>query len=189
MRISISINGVLRDVLKKMADVYEKYTDKECKKDINSTDNLLEVFDFATEEELFEFIYVECPMEIFGAGTEAEKHVFNSLNEFYKEKREDYDIYLVSDEIEKSKPATLFFLSKYGTLVERIEFYTIQTIDDLWDRTDIFITDNKLILNKKPDGKLSIKIDKPYNKDSESDITLDCFKDILDLEDDRFKQV
>ena len=59
----------------------------------------------------------------------------------------------------------------------------------MWDRTDIFITDNKLILNKKPDGKLSIKIDKPHNKDSESDITLDCFKDILKLEDDRFKQV
>ena len=146
MRISISINGVLRDVLKKMADVYEKYTQKECKIDISSTDNLLEVFDFETEEELFEFIYVECPMEIFGHGTEAETNVFNSLNEFYKDKREDYDIYLVSDEIEKSKPATLFFLSKYGVLVERIEFYTIQTIDDLWDRTDIFITDDKLIL-------------------------------------------
>ena len=62
MRISISINGVLRDVLKKMSDVYEKYTEKECKIDINTTDNLLEVFDFETEEELFEFIYVECPM-------------------------------------------------------------------------------------------------------------------------------
>tara|TARA_R110002020_G_scaffold475331_1_gene709609 strand:+ start:717 stop:1286 length:570 start_codon:yes stop_codon:yes gene_type:complete len=189
MRISISINGVLRDVLKKMSDVYEKYTQKECKADINLTENLLEVFDFDTEEELFEFIYVECPMEIFGHGTEAENNVFNSLNEFYKDKREDYDIYLVSDEIEKSKPATLFFLSKYGTLVERIEFYTIQTIDNLWERTDIFITDNKLILNRKPEGKLSIKIDKPHNKDIESDITLDSFKDVLKLDDDRFKQI
>ena len=189
MRISISINGVLRDVLKKMAEVYEKYTQKECKVDINSTDNLLEVFDFETEEELFEFIYVECPMEIFGHGTESENNVFNSLNEFYKDKREDYDIYLVSDEIEKSKPATLFFLSKYGTLVERIEFYTIQTIENLWERTDIFITDSQLILNTKPEGKLSIKIDKPHNKDVESDIVLDSFKDILKLEDDRFKQV
>ena len=81
------------------------------------------------------------------------------------------------------------FLSKYGTLVERIEFYTIQTIENLWERTDIFITDSQLILNTKPEGKLSIKIDKPHNKDVESDIVLDSFKDILKLEDDRFKQV
>ena len=67
--------------------------------------------------------------------------------------------------------------------------YAIQTIDDWWDRTDIFITDNKLILNRKPEGKLSIKINKLYNTDNESDITLDSFKDILKLEDDRFKRV
>jgi len=65
-------------------------------------------------------MYEEHPMEIFGHSPSVEMSTMNDLNEFYYEMRDNHDILIVSDEIGKSKPASLFFLSKFGCLVEKV---------------------------------------------------------------------
>jgi hypothetical protein len=54
---------------------------------------------------------------------------------------------IISDEIGKSKPATLFFLSKYGCLIENIKFYSKVTIEDVYDKFDVIITSNPDLLS------------------------------------------
>ena len=64
MVISISINGVLRDILGKFEEVYEKYNDKKVKSPV-ITPNLMEYVDFKNDEELLDFLYNDATMEIF----------------------------------------------------------------------------------------------------------------------------
>jgi len=58
--------------------------------------------------ELYNFLYVDHTMEIFGHSPSTEMNTFVEFNEFYLDNRDNHDILLVSDEIGKSKPATLF---------------------------------------------------------------------------------
>ena len=154
--ISIHINGTLRDVITKFKMVYEKYTQKDAPEEIEDLE-LLKYFDFKDEEELLSFMYEECPMEIFGHAREVSENSFVKLNEFYKKYRDIYNIKLVSDEVEKSKPATLFFLAKYGCLVDKIEFYGLGKEKEMWENTDIFVSSDSNILDIKPKNKKNNK--------------------------------
>ena len=69
MKISVNINGVLRNVLLKFQQVYEKYEDRDVKSDV-ITPNLMEYTHFDDEEKLYNFLYQEAPMEIFGQAKE-----------------------------------------------------------------------------------------------------------------------
>ena len=60
MVISISINGVLRDVLSRFQEIYEKYYDEEVKSEV-TTPNLMEYVHFKTDDELLDFLYEESP--------------------------------------------------------------------------------------------------------------------------------
>jgi len=120
MRIGIEINGVLRDTLKKIQEVYEKWfienrfdDDEEPKGEVFSELNSLEIMKhlkFKDEDELYNFLYKEYTMEIFGHAGSKEYNGMNDFNDFYLDMREEHDIIVVSDEIGKSKPASLFFL-------------------------------------------------------------------------------
>ena len=141
MKIGITVNGVLRDTLYKIIKVYNLYNETELKVDDIKTTNLLEYLDFETEEEFFDWLYVECPMEIFGNCPSTTDNVFNDLNKFYKDFRDEHKITIYSEEIEKSKAATLFFLAKCGCLVDNISFFGLKSIyTDLWDNVDLLIT-------------------------------------------------
>ena len=126
MRIGIEINGVLRNTLDKIEQTYQKFMiDKtdgiedenrfnyEITAPIDSLD-LKKHFSFESDEELYSFLYEEFPMEIFGHSQSSEYSTFNDLNELYLRLRNDHDFIIVSDEINKSKPASLFFLSKFS---------------------------------------------------------------------------
>ena len=42
----------------------------------------------------------------------------------------------------------LFFLSKFGCLIEKIKFYSNSTINSMWDEIDVLLTANPdLLLN------------------------------------------
>ena len=70
------------------------------------------------------FLYTEHCMEIFGHAPSTEMSTFKDLFDFYLENRDKHEILIVSDEIGKSKPATLFFLSKFGCQIEKVKFYS-----------------------------------------------------------------
>jgi hypothetical protein len=69
-------------------------------------------------------MYEDFVMQIFGHAGSSETFTFNDLNNLYLDHRDSCDVIIISDEIGRSKPATLFFLSKFGSLVESVIFYS-----------------------------------------------------------------
>ena len=177
MRIGIEINGVLRNTIGKVEQTYQKFMiDKtegiesedsfEYKMNLPVTSlNLSEHFNFKDEEELYSFLYEEFPMEIFGHAQSAEYSSFNDLNDIYLKLRSEHDLIIVSDEIGKSKPASLFFISKFGCLLEKVKFYSNSTINSMWDEIDILLTSNPILLLEHPKDKIIIKFETNYNKE------------------------
>ncbi len=140
-------------------------------------------FKFQSDEELYSFMYEEYTMELFGHAPSVEMNTFNILNDFYYELRDKYDISIISDEIGKSKPASLFFLAKFGCLIEKIFFYSQTTKNNIWNEVDILLTANPTLLLEKPENKTVIKFNTNYNKQIESDYeisSLSEFKEILE---------
>ena len=187
MKIGVEINGVLRDTLKKISEVYEKwyienpYKEEDQKGEIFSDLQSLDIrkhLKFVDEDELYNFLYKEYTMEIFGHAGSVEYNGMNDLNDFYIDMRENHDIIIVSDEIGKSKPASLFFLSKFGCLVENIKFYSESTINSLWSSVDVLLTANPNLLLNHPDSVDLIKYETLYNKDVQSKYSITTIKDL-----------
>jgi len=176
MRIAIEINGVLRNTIGKIEQTYQKYhidktdgldDDESFKYEMTLPVTSLDLknhFSFQTDEELYTFLYEEFPMEIFGHSQSTEYSTFNDLNEIYLNLRDTHDLLIVSDEIGKSKPASLFFLSKFGCLVEKVKFYSNSTINSMWDEIDVLLTSNPVLLLEHPEDKIVIKYPTDYNK-------------------------
>ena len=190
MRIGIEINGVLRDTLKKIQEVYEKWYVENpfSKNDQNyevisdlTTLNISQHLKFKDEDELYNFLYKEYTMEIFGHAGSMEYSGMNDLNELYLDLREIHDIIIVSDEIGKSKPASLFFLSKFGCLVECVKFYSESTINSLWDSIDVLLTANPNLLLKHPTNKIVVKYQTNYNSEIQTGYKIEKIKEFKDL--------
>jgi hypothetical protein len=143
-----------------------------------TTLNLDEHFSFRSKEEYFSFIYEEFPMHIFGHAPSTEMTTFNDFNDFYTLFRDDNEITIISDEMGKSKPATLFFLSKFGCLVENIIFYNTVTKDKVLSSFDLIVTSNPDIIINYSDKLTVIKYDAVYNKQVKSEITINSLKEL-----------
>ena len=193
MRIAIDINGVLRDTIGKFKYVYEKhlidsgndyviptYTldmsgNTELQEEQTPFEykilspvtslNLQEHFAFQSEEEFYSFMYEEYCMEIFGHSPSVEMTTFNDLNEIYIDLRNQLDFIIISDEIGKSKPASLFFLSKFGCELEKVVFYSNITFNSIWNEFDVLLTANPNLLLNHPKDKTVIKFETEYNQD------------------------
>ena len=96
----------------------------------------------------------------------------------YLNLRDKHDILIVSDEIGKSKPASLFFLSKFGCLVEKVKFYSNSTINSMWDEIDVLLTSNPTLLLEHPEDKKIIKYQTEYNKHIKSDNSITTIKEL-----------
>ena len=123
-------------------------------------------------------MYKEHTMEIFGHASSVEYNGMTDLNDFYVEMRENHDILIVSDEMGKSKPASLFFLAKFGCLIEQVKFYSESTINSLWDSIDILLTANSNLLLNHPEGKIVIKYNTTYNSDIKTEYSLSTLKEL-----------
>ena len=133
---------------------------------------------FKDEDELYNFLYKEHTMEIFGHAGSVETSSMMDFNNFYLDMRDKHDILIVSDEMGKSKPSSLFFISKFGCLVETVKFYSESTINSLWDSVDVLLTSNPKLLLDYPKNKTIIKYETTYNKDIEIEHFITTFKDL-----------
>lgn len=193
MRIGIEINGVLRNTVGKIEQTYQKFfIDKTDGIDdvdpfeykITKPFNTLELknhFNFKDDDELYSFLYEEFPMEIFGHAQSTEYTTFNDLNDVYFNLREKHELIILSDEIGKSKPASLFFLSKFGCLFENIKFYNNMTINSMWDEIDVLLTSNPTLLLDHPSDKLLIKYNTEYNEKIDSMYSINQIKELEEL--------
>tara|TARA_Y100001938_G_C8050904_1_gene411629 strand:- start:597 stop:1163 length:567 start_codon:yes stop_codon:yes gene_type:complete len=188
MIISVSINGVLRDILSRFESVYNKYHEDGVSSEV-ITPNLLDYTHFKSHEELFKFIYEESPMEIFGQAKEMEQHVITHLTKLYTSMPKNYKLRVVGDDLGRAKSSTLWFLAKYGTACDEISFYNSKMVDEMWKKTDVFITSEVDIIESKPEGKELIIVNRLYNENYECDMRIDSlkqiksFKEIYELEE------
>ena len=184
MKIGITLNEVLRSFISQVAYTYDKYI-KETKlteKDITNF-NLLEFFEFEDKNKLNNFIYLEAPLEIFGHADQISDGIMNHFNEFLMEMEYEgeHEIELISREVNKAIPATLFFLSKTGARPNKIRF--VKDYSEKWDGVDVLITANPLALEAKPNDKISVKIKASYNTDSKADFELDSILEFFKNEE------
>lgn len=209
-RIGIEINGVLRDTIEKFIQLYQKnlidnnqedFMNKTYQLDISgNTEEIINPepfkyeilsdvesldlekhFAFQSREELYTFMFEEYCMELFGHAPSTEMTTFDMLNNIYYKLRDDYELIIVSDEIGKSKPASLFFLSKFGCLFEKVMFYNEITKKDMWDNVDILLTANPTLLLEKPENKVIVKYNTGYNKQINSEYEINSLSEFIEI--------
>lgn len=189
MEIYINIDGVLRNTIQKFDYHYKEFflerDELPVIKSINDDGNegeeiIIEPFDYGIDEEVknddlqkyyrFQsvgefnnFLYIEFPIEIFGHAGLSYPTAISDLNKLIYE-NPDYNFTLIGiNNLSKAKPSTLFFLSKNGCLVNNIKFITEEKIDNLWKNCDIWISDDKKVIDACPENKLAIKFNTNYN--------------------------
>ena len=209
-RIGIEVNGVLRNTLDKFSQLYEKHmienfesenSNQTYEIDMSGNTKLEDVvtefkyeivepidtydlknhFKFPSDDELYNFMFEDFPMQLFGHAGSTETYSFNDLNEFYLNNRDKYEIYIISDEIGKSKPATLFFLSKFGCQIENIKFYSNTTLNDMWGCVDMLLTANPDLLKNTPENKTTVQYITDYNKSIECEYKIEKLSDLDEL--------
>ena len=214
MKIGVSIDGVLRNFLGRVEEIYEKYFLKDENSEIKVLDYDLEKWVTFPEEEvkqaemefnpefdensfleseeeaaplekkieqttIDEFLHEKCTLEIFGYANEVVISVVESLNQLILDNPK-HEFILISREGGLAVPSTLFFLAKTKSICPNIKFVT--EYSKVWDYVDVMVTDHPKIINTKPNGKVSIIIDKEYNKDSNQDKMR--FKTIKEIDSD-----
>jgi hypothetical protein len=177
MEIYISIDGVIRNTIQKFDYHYnEAYLADDVVFEEDAVpfeygvtepiqnDNLLNSYKFQSKEELDNFLFIEYPIEIFGHAGLSYSTTFSDLHKLIYDNPQHNFTLIGLDELGKSKPATLFFLSKNGFLGNNIKFSRTQNIEELWGNCDMWITDNKNILDLTPNEKIGIKFQTTYNQ-------------------------
>lgn len=190
MNLYISVNGVLRNFIQKFTYHYqEEYLNSEIENNtfeygINEpiyNDKLLESFKFQSKEELEYFLYIDFPIEIFGHAGISYPNCFTELNKFIYDK-EKINVTLISlDEVGKAKPATLFFLSKNGFLGSTIKFIKSDDLKKEWKKCDMWITDDKHIIESCPSDKIAIKFNTNYNQHFTNSMEISKLSEITDI--------
>jgi len=174
MEIYISIDGVLRNLIQKFNYHYkdaflqsEFENENDFEYDILfpiHNDNLLNSYKFQSMEEFEFFTYIEYPIEIFGHAGISYPTSISDLNKIIFDNPQHNITVIGVDEVGKSKPATLFFLSKNGFLGNNIKFIKSTDIEKEWEKCEMWVTDNKKIIDLKPEGKSVIKFQTIYNE-------------------------
>jgi hypothetical protein len=121
-------------------------------------------------------------LEIFGYAGVSYSTAISDLNRLIYEHKETNFTVVGLDELGKGRSSTLFFLSKNGFLGNNIKFILSKDIDKEWEKCDVWVTDNKDIIDCCPAGKTAIKFNTDYNtyfSHNEGINNLTLFKDNL----------
>ena len=173
MEIFVNIDGVLRNTLQKFDYHYKDYflnTDADSQETFEygingqaTIENILDTYKFQSEDEYLKFLYFDFPIVIFGHAGLSYNHASTDFNTMVFENKDTNFTLVGLNEKGKAKPSTLFFLSRNGVVCDNIKFSTIENIDELWSKCDVWITDDKRIVDKCPENKTVIKFNTFYN--------------------------
>jgi len=128
-----------------------------------NNDDLLNYYAFQSKEEYNNFLFVDYPLEIFGHASISYMSVMSDLNTLIYEHPEINFTVIGLDEFGKAKSSTLFFLSKYSYLGNNVKFINSKDIKKEWKKCDLWITDNKPIIDNCPKNKQAVKFITEYN--------------------------
>jgi hypothetical protein len=187
IRLAIEIDGVLRDTYSKIEYLYQKYfidelelVDEDFKYEITepyTTPDYKNHFAFKNDEEYASFIYEEFAMQIFGHAPSTTMSTFYDLKDLQINLEQDIELTLISEQIGKTKPSTLFFISKFGCEVDKIIFYNKNTIDNIWNEFDVLVAASPKLLSNNS-NKPTIKYETSYNSNINIEDTITNLKEL-----------
>jgi hypothetical protein len=131
-------------------------------------------------------VYLHASYELYGLADEIDMGSMYKLNNWINFEvntisidgatlEEPIEGMLVSPmEYESTIQATHYFLNQKGSRIREVYFPLYS--ETIWERADILITASPKLLNIKPEGKYSIKIETSYNKDSKGDYEFKSLK-------------
>ena len=195
MVIGIDLNDVLRNFTMNFAKYYKQGYNHEFEYDDLDlwTNNLEALFPFKTKHTFEKFTYEDYAYELFGACPTCEMQLSAAFNDWVNDiipnidSKEPIDLVMVSPlEYGLSIPSTYFFLSKIACKVRKV--FMPSDSYEIWEKCDVVITANPLLLDSKPENKVSVKITQDYNKENESDFEFNSFKDFAQ-DEEHTKQV
>ena len=178
MEIYINIDGVLRNTIAKFDYHYKSHYLDSDPEDLPEDEkgyeydviepiknnHLMESYKFQSKEEFENFTFIDYAVEIFGHATPSYAKAFFDLNNFIYTNKEHNITIVGLDELGKSKPSTLFFLSRNGFMGNNIKFTMSSEISNLWKKCDIWITDNHSVVEQCPKSKKVVKFNTEYNQ-------------------------
>lgn len=186
MKIAIDINDVIRDNMWQFRDIFQKYIDPSFEIELNDVDsfNMMEVYPFNSEDELTKFKYIDYPFEIFGRANVTDNMLQYALNDWVEKTLRDLDeenvpeIMLFSPfEMGLSIQSTYSFLS--SKMIRIREMYFPKDSIKIYDKADIVITAQPSLIENCPEGKVVIKINKPYNKNINTKYEFNSLLDVI----------
>lgn len=191
MKIAIDINDVIRDNMSKFMEVYQKYMDPQFEikpEDVDSFDQM-EVYPFEDQDDLAKFKYVDYPYELYGRAQCCDKMLPYVLNDWLEKTLRDLDeenvpevMFFSPFEIGLAIQSTFAFLSG-NTFRVREVYFPIDSMT-VYDRADIVITAQPSLIENCPEGKVVVKVNKPYNRECEAKYSFNSLMDIINDKDE-----
>ncbi len=173
MEVFVSIDGVLRNTLQKFDYHYKDYflnTESESEETFGYevtepilNDNVLSSYKFQSYDEFVKFLYFDFPIEIFGHAGLSYNQASTELNSLVFENPNIKFTLIGLMEKGKAKPSTLFFLSRNGVICDNITFAKEDDVKNLWKKCDLWITDDKRVIDSCPSNKKVVKFKTPFN--------------------------
>ena len=189
MTIAIDINDVIRDNMYMFMAVYNKFVDPDFDIDVKDVDSFdqMEIYPFEDRDDLAKFKYIDFPYELYGRAPCCDKMLPYTLNDWLEKTLRDLDeenipevMFFSPFEMGLSIQSTFAFLS--GNTFRVREMYFPMDSMSIYDRADVVITAQPSLIENCPEGKIVIKVNKPYNKEVETKYAFDSIMDIIDDE-------
>lgn len=186
MRLTFTLDDVLRNKTVQIGKIYKKYIDPDI--DLESldfsTNNYEKIFNFESRKEYEKFLYEDFVFEIFAEATACEKTLDKKLNLWLIEQENNEDLqdelkiaFSNPMEFNASIGYTYFFLSKMATRIR--EVFLPSDSSEIWERSDVLVTADPKLIQNKPEGKTVIKIENDYNRNLTADYTFNSLADFL----------
>lgn len=183
MKICFTLDDVIRAKTVQIGKIYKRNINGDIDLDALdfSTNDYQEIFSFKTKADWQKFLYSDYAYEIFGEAPVTTKGVDKEFNLWLiglQDIDEEIEVSLANPfEFNASIGFTCFFLSKIASRVR--ELYFPVDSSEIWDKCDVLVTADPKLIEEKPEGKICVKINMPYNKDLEADYSFDSLSDAL----------
>lgn len=139
--------------------------------------NLMEHFKFQNEDDFYNFLYEDFAMQIFGHSPSTELNSFVVLNDIIESTKGKYEFSIFSKEFSKSKPASLFFISKFGCIIDSVIFYNNNNLQNKLSDYDVIVTANPDLIKLYPEK--CIKYVTTYNEGTMCNSEIVTLKELI----------
>jgi hypothetical protein len=123
-------------------------------------------------DQMFEkFLYEDYCYQIHGSAPKLYQNADVDLQTFLKLFGDNFDVFLFAKTKKAAIMSSLFFLAKMRTEVKNFTF--VESDEEAWEKFDWIMTTNPDMLEKKPEGKVTLKLTRLYNIESDADYSSD----------------